>query len=229
MRVTRPPPATFSVKKTRDADAFPPPNFHSPLDDAVELKKQIPATIRLYNSGNEEIAFKIKTTEPRKYCVLPNRGFVKKGETVNVQVTMEPQREWPADMMNCKDKFLVQSCPSGGSTEFTELFVRGKEDIKEQKLKVSYSQPAPAQQQAQRQAELQAQRRQAQQRAQRQAQQQAQRLAKLQVRRSSGYTANDLFDDAGRAMASVASSDTARVIGTGLARAAAIAVFGPFF
>ena len=31
----------------------------------------------------------------------------------------------------------MQSCPSGGSTEFTELFVRGKEDIKEQKLKVS--------------------------------------------------------------------------------------------
>ena len=27
--------------------------------------------------------------------------------------------------------------------EFTELFVKGKEDIKEQKLKVSYSQPAP--------------------------------------------------------------------------------------
>ena len=77
MRVTRPPPATFSVKKTRDADAFPPPNFHSPLDAPVELKKQIPATIRLYNSGNEEIAFKVKTTAPKKYCVKPNTGFVK--------------------------------------------------------------------------------------------------------------------------------------------------------
>ena len=65
-------------KKTCDVDAFPPPNFHSPLDGAVELNEKIPATIRLYNSGNEEIAFKIKTTEPRKYCVLPNRGFVKK-------------------------------------------------------------------------------------------------------------------------------------------------------
>jgi len=109
----------------------------------LELKKQIPATIRLYNSGNEEIAFKVKTTAPKKYCVKPNTGFVKKGETVNVHVIMQAQREWPADMMKCKDKFLVQSCPSGGSTEFTELFVKGKEDIKEQKLKVSYSQPAP--------------------------------------------------------------------------------------
>lgn len=85
----------------------------------------------------------MKTTAPKKYCVKPNTGFVKKGETVNVHVIMQAQREWPADMMKCKDKFLVQSCPSGGSTEFTELFVKGKEDIKEQKLKVSYSQPAP--------------------------------------------------------------------------------------
>jgi len=136
-------PRDLPGQKRRDADAFPPPHFHSPLDGAVELKKQIPATIRLYNSGNEEIAFKVKTTAPKKYCVKPNTGFVKKGETVNVHVIMQAQREWPADMMKCKDKFLVQSCPSGGSTEFTELFVKGKEDIKEQKLKVSYSQPAP--------------------------------------------------------------------------------------
>ena len=85
----------------------------------------------------------MKTTAPKKYCVKPNTGFVGKGQTVNVHVIMQAQREWPADMMKCKDKFLVQSCPSGGITEFTELFVKGKEDIKEQKLKVSYSQPAP--------------------------------------------------------------------------------------
>jgi hypothetical protein len=85
----------------------------------------------------------VKTTAPKKYCVKPNTGFVGKGQTVNVHVIMQAQREWPQDMMKCKDKFLVQSCPSGGITEFTELFVKGKEDIKEQKLKVSYSQPAP--------------------------------------------------------------------------------------
>ena len=85
----------------------------------------------------------MKTTAPKKYCVKPNTGFVGKGQTVNVHVIMQAQREWPQDMMKCKDKFLVQSCPSGGITEFTELFVKGKEDIKEQKLKVSYSQPAP--------------------------------------------------------------------------------------
>ena len=137
------PPRPFRSKKHAMLTPFPLPIFPSPLDGAVELKKQIPATIRLYNSGNEEIAFKVKTTAPKKYCVKPNTGFVKKGETVNVHVIMQAQREWPADMMKCKDKFLVQSCPSGGSTEFTELFVKGKEDIKEQKLKVSYSQPAP--------------------------------------------------------------------------------------
>ena len=56
---------------------------------------------------------------------------------------MQAQREWPADISMCKDKFLVQSTGSGGATDFAELFAKGKEDIKEAKLRVSYVQPAP--------------------------------------------------------------------------------------
>ena len=109
----------------------------------VELKKQIPTTIRLYNPGASEMAFKVKTTAPKKYCVKPNTGFVQAGATQVVHVIMQAQREWPADINACKDKFLVQSCPSGGSTDFTELFAKGKEGIWESKLRVAYAQPAP--------------------------------------------------------------------------------------
>ena len=89
------------------------------------------------------MAFKVKTTAPKKYCVKPNTGFVQAGATQVVHVIMQAQREWPADINACKDKFLVQSCPSGGSTDFTELFAKGKEGIGESKLRVSYAQPAP--------------------------------------------------------------------------------------
>ena len=66
--------------------------------DAVELKKTIPTTIKITNSGKEETAFKVKTTAPKKYCVKPNTGFVRPGETQMIQVIMQAQREWPADI-----------------------------------------------------------------------------------------------------------------------------------
>ena len=59
-------------RQKHDVDAFPLPP--SPLDGAVELSEKIPATIRLYNSGNEEIAFKIKTTERGSIACCPTGG-----------------------------------------------------------------------------------------------------------------------------------------------------------
>jgi len=108
-----------------------------------ELKKTIPTTIKITNSGKEETAFKVKTTAPKKYCVKPNTGFVRPGETQMIQVIMQAQREWPADISGCKDKFLVQTTPSKGNADFAELFAKGKADITESKLRVVYSQPAP--------------------------------------------------------------------------------------
>ena len=40
----------------------------------------------------------MKTTAPKKYCVKPNTGFVRPGETQMIQVIMQAQREWPADI-----------------------------------------------------------------------------------------------------------------------------------
>ncbi|XP_020579305.1 vesicle-associated protein 1-1-like [Phalaenopsis equestris] len=78
------------------------------LQFPFELKKQISCSLHLTNKTNDYIAFKVKTTSPKKYCVRPNTGIVLPRSTCDVVVTMQAQREAPSDMQS-KDKFLVQS------------------------------------------------------------------------------------------------------------------------
>lgn len=42
-------------------------------------------TLKLANSGNERLAYKIKTTAPKRYCVKPNSGFLEAHANTNVQ------------------------------------------------------------------------------------------------------------------------------------------------
>ncbi|XP_061367972.1 vesicle-associated protein 2-2-like [Gastrolobium bilobum] len=73
-----------------------------------ELKKQSSCLIQLGNKADQYIAFKVKTTSPKKYCVRPNIGIIKPKERCDFTVTMQAQRTAPPDMQ-CKDKFLIQS------------------------------------------------------------------------------------------------------------------------
>ncbi|XP_015083552.1 vesicle-associated protein 1-1-like [Solanum pennellii] len=107
-----------------------------------ELKKQIYCSIHLSNNTEEHVAFKVKTTNPKKYCVRPNTGIVSPRSTSDVIVTMQAQKEAPSDMQ-CKDKFLLQSVvatPGVAAKDITqEMF--NKEDgrvVDECKLKVIY-------------------------------------------------------------------------------------------
>ncbi|KAI8322941.1 PapD-like protein, partial [Martensiomyces pterosporus] len=53
--------------------------------------------LRLTNKNNSPVAFKVKTTAPKQYCVRPNA------------VVLQPMKEEvPADF-KCRDKFLIQS------------------------------------------------------------------------------------------------------------------------
>ena len=110
-----------------------------------ELKKQIPATLVLHNPATHTVAFKIKTTTPKKYCVRPSTGFVLPQSKVPIQIMMSSQKEKPQDFDACRDKFLVQSVKL--SEEEAEqpispnLFSKvGGKDVHEFKLKVSYTQ-----------------------------------------------------------------------------------------
>ncbi|KAG7553494.1 PapD-like superfamily [Arabidopsis thaliana x Arabidopsis arenosa] len=109
----------------------------------VELKKQSSCSMQLTNKTTTQcVAFKVKTTNPRKYCVRPNTGVVLPGDSCNVTVTMQAQKEAPLDMQ-CKDKFLVQTVvvPDGTTSKevLAEMFDKeAGRVIEDFKLRVVY-------------------------------------------------------------------------------------------
>ncbi|KAK9927549.1 hypothetical protein M0R45_024730 [Rubus argutus] len=110
-----------------------------------ELKKQISCSLQLSNKTDSYVAFKVKTTNPKKYCVRPNTGIVLPRSTCDVIVTMQAQKEAPLDMQ-CKDKFLLQSVKTndGASTKDITPEVFNKEAghvVEECKLRVVYVSP----------------------------------------------------------------------------------------
>ncbi|CAA0820590.1 Vesicle-associated protein 1-1 [Striga hermonthica] len=109
-----------------------------------ELKKQISCSLQVSNKTDSYVAFKVKTTNPKKYCVRPNTGIVLPHSTCDIVVTMQAQKEAPLDMQ-CKDKFLLQSVvASEGATPrdiTAEMFNKEQGNVEECKLKVVYVAP----------------------------------------------------------------------------------------
>ncbi|KAJ7962115.1 vesicle-associated protein 1-1-like [Quillaja saponaria] len=115
------------------------------LQFPFELRKQISCSLQLSNKTDNHVAFKVKTTNPKKYCVRPNTGVVLPRSTCDVIVTMQAQKEMPADMQ-CKDKFLLQSVVAGpGATPkdiTSEMFSKESvNNFEECKLRVVYLPP----------------------------------------------------------------------------------------
>jgi len=103
-----------------------------------ELRKTIPVLLSLTNSGSEKVAFKVKTTSPKKYCVRPSSGIIEPGSSKDVQVIMQAQREYPPSLEDVKDKFLVQYTAAPGAREVgPDTFdSSSNKDIKQTKLRV---------------------------------------------------------------------------------------------
>mmetsp|Transcript_28896 Transcript_28896/g.81375 ORF Transcript_28896/g.81375 Transcript_28896/m.81375 type:complete len:240 (-) Transcript_28896:119-838(-) len=115
-----------------------------------ELRKQIPVTLTLTNNAEKPVGFKVKTTAPKKYIVRPSTGVIGGNGRIDIQVIMQAQKEAPADIVNCKDKFLVQTVEleptEDGAPELPPaVFEKGFEGVKsETKLKVVLmAPPAP--------------------------------------------------------------------------------------
>ena len=77
--------------------------------------------LRLYNSGTEHAAFKVKTTAPKKYCVRPNAGVIPPNGHVEVFVIPQVPKGTDPTLANdlagkCKDKFMIQSTTVQGDT-----------------------------------------------------------------------------------------------------------------
>ncbi|XP_057775603.1 vesicle-associated protein 2-1 isoform X2 [Salvia miltiorrhiza] len=85
-----------------------------------ELDKQSYCDLKVTNNTEHHVAFKVKTTSPKKYFVRPNTGVMQPWDSCLVRVTLHIQREYPPNMQ-CKDKFLVQSTIVPPITNVDEL------------------------------------------------------------------------------------------------------------
>ncbi|KAG7013783.1 Vesicle-associated protein 1-3 [Cucurbita argyrosperma subsp. argyrosperma] len=114
----------------------------SELKFQFELKKQSSCSLHLTNKTDKYVAFKVKTTNPKKYCVRPNAGIILPSSISDITVTMQAPKEMPSDMQ-CKDKFLIQSAiaPDGTTAKdiSAELFNKGDGKVVDDfKMRVVY-------------------------------------------------------------------------------------------
>lgn len=94
-------------------------------------------TLRHTGKTDHHIAFKVKTTQPRRYLVRPNQGIVAPGKTESVTILLVEKdkqvllqsfdRLGQSALDHSKDKFLVQSCMV--EDEFAKDYVLEKSKI----------------------------------------------------------------------------------------------------
>lgn len=114
--------------------------FHRPF--TVEVSE----VLKIRNPNTSPVAFKVKTTAPKQYCVRPNSGRVEPGKEVEVQVILQAMKQEPPPDTKCRDKFLVQSVPITGDKEFSNLAAIwdsiDKSQVQEKKIRVLFLSPA---------------------------------------------------------------------------------------
>lgn len=104
--------------------------------------------LRLYNSGTEHTAFKVKTTAPKKYCVRPNAGVIPPGKHVEVHVIPQVVKGVDPTLANdlagkCKDKFMIQSTTvQGDQAPSSELWAQVPQaELQQTLLRCKYKVP----------------------------------------------------------------------------------------
>lgn len=85
-----------------------------------EVASRCIMTLSHPNNSDVHLAFKVKTTQPRRYLVRPNQGIVAPGDTATVNILLVDKdkqmllqsydRLGQSALDHSKDKFLVQSC-----------------------------------------------------------------------------------------------------------------------
>ncbi|KAK5660087.1 hypothetical protein OQA88_13556 [Cercophora sp. LCS_1] len=116
--------------------------------DPLELGFRRPFTVevaqvlKIKNTNTSPIAFKVKTTAPKQYCVRPNSGRIEPGHEVEVSVLLQAMKQEPPADQKCRDKFLVQSVTITADKEFTNVQqiwdTVDRSAIVEKKIRVSW-------------------------------------------------------------------------------------------
>ncbi|KAM0261833.1 hypothetical protein ACHAQJ_002036 [Trichoderma viride] len=95
--------------------------------EPLELSFQRPFTVevsrilKIKNPSSSPLAFKVKTTAPKQYCVRPNAGRIEPGQDFDVTVLLQAMKADPPLDAKCRDKFLVQSAPITADKEFASI------------------------------------------------------------------------------------------------------------
>jgi len=127
--------STFPLKVSPNELNFAPP-----------LNRTITNLLKLHNTGQELISYKVKTTAPKRYCVRPNTGIINPNEQVQVQVVLNFSKDPPLTLKST-DKFQIQSVivkvPPGQKVDATSLknvwSSTPKDHIMKQKLRCYFS------------------------------------------------------------------------------------------
>ncbi|KAF5686107.1 hypothetical protein FBULB1_11681 [Fusarium bulbicola] len=103
---------------------------------------EVSQTLTLKNPNSTPVAFKVKTTAPKQYCVRPNAGRIEAGQSFDVSVLLQAMKQDPAPDAKCRDKFLVQSAPITADKEFASvanvLETTDKAHLVERKIRVNW-------------------------------------------------------------------------------------------
>lgn len=108
------------------------------------FSREVTETLRLGNPNDGPLAFKVKTTAPKQYCVRPNSGLIHPNGSVDVQVLLQAMKEDPPLDAKCRDKFLVQSVlitsedVSNIPTIWQAIEKNAKSSIQERKIRVNF-------------------------------------------------------------------------------------------
>lgn len=110
--------------------------------------QEVSEILRIKNPNSTPVAFKVKTTAPKQYCVRPNSGRIEPGKAVEVTVLLQAMKQEPPLDAKCRDKFLVQSVAVTADKEFTNIAAiwqhvdnAEKSTVQEKKIRVVF-QPA---------------------------------------------------------------------------------------
>ncbi|RCK57862.1 Vesicle-associated membrane protein-associated protein SCS2 [Candida viswanathii] len=95
------------------------------LEFTGSFTKQTTEYLTLSNPTNTPLAFKVKTTAPKLYCVRPNASIVKPGDSVQISIILQGfSQPLPADY-KCKDKFLSSEQVTHGLKKLRVNYVIG--------------------------------------------------------------------------------------------------------
>ncbi|XP_024524990.1 vesicle-associated protein 1-2 [Selaginella moellendorffii] len=116
------------------------------LQFPFELDRQLSCKLKLGNDTKHYVAFKVKTTSPKSFCVSPSTGVLQPRSALEISVTMRAQHRKPVDGQS-KDKFLIQSVVAPdeflASDINQEMFTKDLgNEIFETKMRVSFAFPA---------------------------------------------------------------------------------------